>query len=1147
MSFETVKCKLCGNTTAVRPTCKTCGRKSCRCSLRGDQCVACVTWDTSDHELANNILAFLDSNPFSTGREIACGIHRDFATVDSFLYGHLAARVVRNNCDEWYLTSEVSIQSSTAKPPNAALPSPTNTTIPPSTQSYSKVSHQPIQTTSVELSRPEPLPPVPSWRHASASHIDRRATIQKRIKSIYQSLCEPKFVKSASGIDGSFEAIEQLKTAIQVIKGELEKVPAISVALLGPSRHGKSTLLNALAGCTMLPTSDVKPCTASVVSLKCEEEWGFRIRFIKKERLERERARAVQDALDYLKRSSKKMMGDEQPDDPRYLHSTLERFIRLFDLDSNLPPDQLIRAVHTAEIPDSVQRLLGQSATPKSKDVVQMEQTVEKYLSTKDIYWTIVDDCEISGPFQNWHPNLRLVDVPGTNDTDPQRTAITNKLRETAKAVAICTSDSNLGNDIQSWLRNSSVLGDFLEATEQSRQHLFIIKTKLDAVHPDIDESRIDPNDEDSEERLFREALERHKQQQTESYREMFRRIASPLLPVGMSPEQQETRNEMLKRIDGIKVHFVSAPAYEAFEGRFKGLARQKRTFIEHFNGDKKATGIPGLRDFANKMAETYLADFYFDDLERQIEMEVDRLVRFFRQQWTTIEAQVSGGSEAIAELVDEIDQKIIPWLESSVAEGIQSFQSQATKSSQEILGQLRQTEESIEALLTERQTKWRQYYWNSIKAACRKAGIHTTCNGQFMDFNQDVCSIFVDNLILSWTTYRENCIRSSTQTISDGVAAELQIKLDNAASQTDVPAATDAIDAIVTNLSTIARSKLDELRREVDAAIQELESIRKPAYEAIQSQMRSTYQVVERENGTGCQERMRAKLCSGAESNVQSMWAKVNGMISGAVGGLESQTVASMKQYGTSASAELRKSVSQLREIGKTSQREVMLQQLEHIREAVVLLWTSLSAVGEIVVETQKFDVAAKVPNLVAPTKSHGTVPSLGAGETEDHARLTGPTDQSNAERVYDVQLEFESEIAVESDADREGQDQANVAEVVINTHTSDTPHSFTSPHSLNELCETTTYLVQKDRAGRSAPADNVVVCLLETLIDHHGKMTLAALSEQISIPAFRLRGMLPSVQRILNLDGQQILKIERTSDTIELDESLMRQEFSL
>ena len=334
------------------------------------------------------------------------------------------------------------------------------------------------------------LPAPPAWASDTEPRhdhdVDRQATLRARLSSIYQSLCRPEMVNSVAAIDGARERVAQLQSTVQSIEKELQGIPTIKVALLGPSRHGKSTLLNALAACSILPTSDIKPCTASIVSLKRGDEWGFDIRFVSKRRLDDERRRAVEDAKEYLDRVSKGMTGDEEPDDPTYLHTTLQRFIQLFEIDKGLSPNDLVQIIESAVIPEHISRLLGRNARPRSANVDQMRHVVEKYLSTKDTLWTIVDTCEISGPFENWHPNLQLIDVPGTNDTDPQRTRITNSLRTTAKAVAICTSDSNLGPDIQSWLRNSSVLGDFLEATEQSRQHLFILRTKFDSFHPEM-------------------------------------------------------------------------------------------------------------------------------------------------------------------------------------------------------------------------------------------------------------------------------------------------------------------------------------------------------------------------------------------------------------------------------------------------------------------------------------------------------------------------------------------------------------------------------------------------------------------------------------------------------------------------------------
>lgn len=1016
-----------------------------------------------------------------------------------------------------------------------------------------------------------PLPAPPNWNatkdNRTADDLDRRATLRSRLCNLYQSLCLPNFVNSILAIDGATEKVDKLRATIQSIEQELDNVPAIKIALLGPSRHGKSTLLNALAACSVLPMSDIKPCTASIVSLRRADEWGFEIHFVSKRRLERERERAVADARAYLSRLASKSVVGEEPDDPRYLHSTLQRFIRLFSIDENLSPIDLVEAIATADIPPNVERLLGQVARPRSNDVDQMQRTVEKYLSTKDIYWTIVDTCEIGGPFENWHPSLQLVDVPGTNDTDPQRTAITNSLQQKAKAVAICTSDSNLGNDIQSWLRNSSVLGDFLEATEHSRQHLFIIRTKFDAHHPEIDQSNIDEQNEEQEERLYREAIERHKEEQTEAYREMFRSIASPLLPIGSTPAEHRKRDEMLERINGIRVFFVSALAHEAFQGRLKATAKQKRRLSEHFNDDPVATGIPGLKQFANELAETYLAQFYYNDLERQLELEVDRLVQFFRQQWTMLEAELSGGSQAIADLVREIDSEILPWFRDKIRQGTAQFQQRADEPSAAITSRLTQTKDALGHRLEDREDKWRTYYWNSLQAAARKKGIHTTCHGEFIDINQDICSMFVDDLSLSWSSFRDNVIRSGAAHFVEEFFEQLQSRLDDAAARSDVPEATAGIDAIITNLSAISRSRRDQLRRQLDSCVRDVESIRKPAYELVQEMMIPTYRRVAGESGPGCQQRMRGLICHGARENVRNMWHEVSLIITTAVTDLKVRSSEFLTQFGEEAVSELRKAVRHLKEVGKVVRRDQLIQQMAHIRNAALLLWEAISAASKVeVLLPQPAPVLIRMKQVNGPTVELLPAPKLASAPNPDESvraagiasvnsdgpptevwRQKSSADSGNGSETTGQKTDYDASLSSQAVDDAQSTGSQH--------HKQDQPHGNGNQQGCRSvgiqsharLVDSPVYLVQKAKAGRTAPDDELMEKILVALQLYHGKVTVAALSEHTQIPTFRLRGLLSAVQRILNVDGQAILGLCRNSDTIELNSTLLRQEFDL
>lgn len=86
-----------------------------------------------------------------------------------------------------------------------------------------------------------------------------------------------------------------------------------------------------------------------------------------------------------------------------------------------------------------------------------------------------------------------------------------------------------------------------------------------------------------------------------------------------------------------------------------------------------------------------------------------------------------------------------------------------------------------------------------------------------------------------------------------------------------------------------------------------------------------------------------------------------------------------------------------------------------------------------------------------------------------------------------------------------------------------------------------------QKRFGGRGVPTDDVFTRLLSALDDRGGKMTTAALARALEFPAVRLPGLLAKAERVLNLDGYDILRRDDTSDTIELNRSLLLTQFDL
>ena len=123
--------------------------------------------------------------------------------------------------------------------------------------------------------------------------------------------------------------------------------------------------------------------------------------------------------------------------------------------------------------------------------------------------------CDIAGPFENWHPHLRLVDLPGTLTTrirTARRSPTALARKQEPSPFAQVTATSALISSRGCRTRQYSATW---QATESRRQRLLILRTKFDSFHPEIDDELVDEADDTFEDRLFQEAIERHKHEQS--------------------------------------------------------------------------------------------------------------------------------------------------------------------------------------------------------------------------------------------------------------------------------------------------------------------------------------------------------------------------------------------------------------------------------------------------------------------------------------------------------------------------------------------------------------------------------------------------------------------------------------------------------
>jgi hypothetical protein len=98
-----------------------------------------------------------------------------------------------------------------------------------------------------------------------------------------------------------------------------------------------------------------------------------------------------------------------------------------------------------------------------------------------------------------------------------------------------------------------------------------------------------------------------------------------------------------------------------------------------------------------------------------------------------------------------------------------------------------------------------------------------------------------------------------------------------------------------------------------------------------------------------------------------------------------------------------------------------------------------------------------------------------------------------------------------------------------------------------IEHLLGSPVFAAQRHVAGRRAPDDQCVRALLTTLEAHHDRLARRVLEQVLGAPAFRLRGILAGVQRLLNVDGYQVLTVDDISGTVALNRQLLNTQFQL
>jgi hypothetical protein len=110
--------------------------------------------------------------------------------------------------------------------------------------------------------------------------------------------------------------------------------------------------------------------------------------------------------------------------------------------------------------------------------------------------------------------------------------------------------------------------------------------------------------------------------------------------------------------------------------------------------------------------------------------------------------------------------------------------------------------------------------------------------------------------------------------------------------------------------------------------------------------------------------------------------------------------------------------------------------------------------------------------------------------------------------------------------------------------------------PFWVSSFLESSSYQAQKQLAGRLAPDEVVLTCFLASFDRQGHTIPLTSLARRLNQSPAQLQQLMPSLQRIINIDGYAVLTCEaplgqvvdhRASSTVTLNHDLLLQQFGL
>lgn len=682
-----------------------------------------------------------------------------------------------------------------------------------------------------------------------SDEIQQRITSSQQLIDIYRRILG----------DEHLEDINTVQQWVDECRAALSNPSPVSVALLGGTGSGKSTLVNSLLGASVLPTSTISVCTSSItrVRYKSGSEYSAAIEIVPIDTWRKQVDLAAEDV-----ESAKQ--GDDE--DPSYVNTNVisdDESSRIRAIYGDEAFEKFIQdgnAEHLV-LPSEIQNAFEQQIIQLRFDSTEeLKKGISRYLTSKESFWPVVRSVTIEGPFEAFDHGGELVDLPGLNDPNEAREEMTKSYLESAKFVwVVFNMKRSLGKELTQVLQSRDLLNRLMAGGRIST--LTFIGTHSDdisTINPEDFELREDSSNSDI-------ALKRNELAEIE-LRTNLRNVSRSIATSG------DDSAETSAIIDSL----VKSPAFMVSASNYLQITGAAKSRVPVIFEDKYETNIPSLGNHlkslcieAGPKADAYIQISSLEEI-------VAELATFAREAQTEVALRNSQGEAMKVKLTKIANQseillksdteKIVSKLGRSLQDAVDRFDKGTALDEEAVIRAVQRTTDG-----------WSSTHWATMRATASRGGRYMSPTSGEHDLIKQLSDPVISHSMSPWTDFFGKDLPSLTNEANSSLR-DVLTKYSNSLMEfgTDDPEVKGVLTQLLADLMADVIESVETALEVVKKAVETDLNIRRQELhritdEAITTSMASVFSSAAQEYGTGMKVRMTATLQSGSKIAVRA------------------------------------------------------------------------------------------------------------------------------------------------------------------------------------------------------------------------------------------------------------------------------------